>query len=277
MVRSRHHTVFRRCLRRPSIVWRGCHRAHARGCRLSCGYRSAARLARRLPRFPQAGSSTAVLRHCSGVHGLNGEQVHSQPPAAFRGCLQPRRTARLPPGISHYSLHADTEEALSRRASGARRHRSINAPPLPLRLLAGQAAQMYSLRLGRRHYYIWYGRETNRGNSAKTRPARQPRQPARHTADSLSVKERGHTGRHHSRRHSAALPCRMSERQESPCRKLPPHRRGGQQRSCPTAAASGRRDLHGGQSPRNSTLRLPCLTRVCPIPSTRTSVFRLTK
>ena len=75
------------CLHRPPLVWGGSHRAHTRGSRFSRGYRTATRLARRLPRLQEAGAPQAVLRHRPRVHGLDGEQIHRQPPFALRGRL----------------------------------------------------------------------------------------------------------------------------------------------------------------------------------------------
>ena len=61
-----------------------------------------------------------------------------------------------------YCIYKDSEAALPRRARRARRNRGVVAPPDALRLLEGLAAEVHTLRLGRRHDYLRNGRETYR-------------------------------------------------------------------------------------------------------------------
>ncbi len=53
-----------------------------------------------------------LLRNSAGMHGLNGEQIHSRQAPALRRRVQPGRSSRLPPGVSYHCIYKDSEAAL---------------------------------------------------------------------------------------------------------------------------------------------------------------------
>ena len=124
-----------RCLYRPPGVRRGRRGASARSRRVSRGNRSTTQLARRPARLHQTGRSAALLRSFGRGDGLDGQPLYGQPAAAPRRCLHPRRQSGIPPRPCRDGLLADTQTPLSARSGSRRRHRSLAAPPDPLRLL----------------------------------------------------------------------------------------------------------------------------------------------
>ena len=220
--RARRDSLLGRCLRGPSVVWRGRHRAHARSCRLSRGHRAATRLARRLPRLQETGAASAVFRHFARRNGLDGEQIHRQPPPALRRRLQPRRSPRLSPRIPHHRLYENPEAAVSRRARRAGRHRGQHAPPHPLRLLARPPAPLHSLRFGSRYDYLRNGRETDSENRRRTKQRIVYQRFTRHSTN--GIPDLGGRLPAARGRHRAEQPRRLPARQAEASRELPPHR-----------------------------------------------------
>ena len=161
MGQGRRHPVFGRCLRRPPLVWRGRHRPSAGGRGAEGGHSAAARLARRPARLPPTGASAPVVRHCAGLHGLDGEQIHRRATPALRGRLLARRPPRHAPRVPHHRLLTNPAPALPRRAHCARRNRGQPAPPNPLRLLAGPPDAQHSAALGGRHDCLRHGRKAH--------------------------------------------------------------------------------------------------------------------
>ena len=147
-----------RRLHRPPGFRGGRRGTPARSRGLPRGDRSPAQLARRPARLPQTGRTAPVFRHFGRLDGLDGQPLHRQPPPAPRRRLHARRQGGIPPRSCRDGLFADPQAPLPPRSGGHRGHRSLAAPPDPLRLLERRAETLHPGRIGRRPADLRHGR-----------------------------------------------------------------------------------------------------------------------